>query len=173
MKCTQCGNELTEDMFSSGMCFVCGQAVTISEKIILEQIKAKEQNLKEQIKTEQKSKEQELINRYNAHMLTTGYSFEGYHIKRYLGLVSGETVIGTGFLADIVSNVSDIFGTQVPEYSDKIKLAKNSALSEMIRDSTSHDGNAIIGITYSYLRFARDVIGVSVNGTSVKIEKIF
>ena len=38
------------------------------------------------------------IPKINAHKLTTGYNFEGYQIMNYIGLVSGEIVIGTGFL---------------------------------------------------------------------------
>lgn len=41
-----------------------------------------------------------------------------------------------------------------------------------IAESTEKGGNAIIGISYDIITFNRDMIGVSVNGTSVVIEQI-
>ncbi len=171
MKCSQCGNELTEDMFNSDMCFACGQAVTISEKAVQDQLeaeqKAREQELKEQLEAQRR----ELAERTKNHMLTTGFSFEDYHIEKYFGLVSGEIVIGTGFISDMIADISDTFGLMVSVYSDKIKAAKQAALAEMIKESVERGANGIIGISYSYLRYARDLIGVSVNDTSVRVKQ--
>lgn len=48
MKCSNCGNELTPEMFSSGMCFSCGQSTSDSEKAFKEeQDKLKEEQKKE------------------------------------------------------------------------------------------------------------------------------
>lgn len=42
----------------------------------------------------------------------------------------------------------------------------------MVKTSTDLGGNAIIGISYGFMTFIKNMIGVSVSGTSVKIEKI-
>jgi len=55
-------------------------------------------------------------------------------------------------------------------YSQNLKDAKQAALYDMIMDSISKGGNAIIGISYSYITFSGNMIGISVNGTSVKVE---
>jgi uncharacterized protein YbjQ (UPF0145 family) len=104
-------------------------------------------------------------------MLTTGYSFEGYSILNYIGIVSGESVIGTGLFSSIEAGISDFFGIESYDYSEKIKKIKNIALNDMIKQSAKCGGNAIIGISYSYIHFSGDMIGVSVNGTSVFISK--
>ena len=39
--------------------------------------------------------------------LTNGFSFEGYKIDKYCGIISGETVLGTGFLSELSSAVTD------------------------------------------------------------------
>ena len=85
-------------------------------------------------------------------------------------LVSGEIVIGTGYFSNLEASFSDIFGVQSTEYSDKIKKAKTFALNDMIAESTEKGGNAIIGVSYDIITFNRDMIGVSVNGTSVIVE---
>lgn len=42
----------------------------------------------------------------------------------------------------------------------------------MITGSIKNGGNAVIGISYSYVVFSANMIEISVNGTSVKIEKV-
>lgn len=99
-------------------------------------------------------------------------NFEGYSITDYIGLVSGEIVIGTGFLSDLKASVADLLGVESKAYSYKLKDAKTIALHEMIAESIENGGNAIIGISYEYVAFSGNMIGISVNGTSVKIEKM-
>ena len=57
-------------------------------------------------------------------------------------------------------------------FGDKMKLAKKYALDDMIKECTKTGGNAIIGINFQVVTFSNNSIGVSVNGTSVKISKI-
>ena len=66
--------------------------------------------------------------------------------------------------------ISDFFGAVSKKYSLKIQKAKNRAVYDMIKDSVSRGANAIIGLSYGYITFSRDMIGVSVTGTSVIIE---
>lgn len=177
MKCSNCGNELTADMFSSGMCFSCGYSTSDSEKVYEEERMKQQEELLRQ-KEEQKQymkklladQKAEIETRLNNHMLTTGFYFECYKITKYIGLVSGETVIGTGYFSDISARITDFFGAVSIEYSKKIKQAKALALSDMIKESTEKGGNAIIGISYEIITFNRDMVGVSINGTSVLIE---
>lgn len=56
-------------------------------------------------------------------------------------------------------------------YSDKIKKAKSIALDDMIKESIAKGGNAIIGISYEIIVFRKDIIGVSVDGTSVIVKE--
>ena len=66
-----------------------------------------------------------------------------------------------------------MFGVESKAYSDKLKDAKKTALHDMIVESVKNEGNAVIGISYEYVVFSGNMIGISVNGTSVKIEKTF
>ena len=104
--------------------------------------------------------------------MTTGYNFEGYNITNYICLVSGEIVIGTGFLSDFKASVADLSGVESKAYVYKLKDAKKTALRDMIAESVKNGGNAVIGISYEYIVFAGNMIGISVNGSSVKIEPV-
>lgn len=178
MKCIKCGSELTSEMFACGMCFSCGCSISESEeafKIEQAQLKAEANLALQQQKEEQARKSQEeqrmYAERFKSHMLTTGFSFEGYRIAEYLGIVTGETVMGTGYFSDIGASISDFFGAEASEYSEKLRSAKQAVLKIMIKNSTDLGGNAIIGISYELMTFSGNMMGVSVTGTSVKVNK--
>lgn len=164
IKCPECGAILTQEMIDVNMCWECGKILdeSLLDKDSLNEIskQAEEQTVFDM---------PEIKN----HKLTTGYNFEGYSITNYIGLVSGEIVIGTGFLSDFKASVADLFGVESKAYSDKLKDAKKTALHDMIVESVKNGGNAVIGISYEYVVFSGNMIGISVNGTSVKIEKTF
>ena len=107
----------------------------------------------------------------NSHMLTTGYDFCGYTIKKYVRIVSGETVLGTGFLSELGAKVTDFLGVESDNLSKKLEVAKTTALEKLIRKSIGVGGNAIIGVDFDYINFSSNMIGVVANGTSVIIEK--
>lgn len=104
-------------------------------------------------------------------MLTTGYDFHGYTITKYLGIVSGEVVLGTGFLSEFSASFSDLLGEQSKAFAGKLESAKNAALMRLIQHSAEKGGNAIIGVGFDYITFTSNMIGVVANGTSVTIEK--
>lgn len=182
MKCIKCGAELSNEMFACGMCFSCGCSISESEEAFeIEQSKMRAaaelvaQQQKQQQKKELARKSQEeqrmYAERFKTHMLTTGFSFEGYRITQYLGIVTGETVMGTGYFSDIGASISDLFGAEASEYTEKLRAAKQAVLKIMIKNSTDLGGNAIIGISYELMTFSGNMMGVSVTGTAVKAEK--
>lgn len=178
MKCTSCRTDLTSEMFAAGMCFSCGCSIHESEKAYeAEQTKIKaEKDLaahKQQEEIVRKAQEAQKLysERLKNHMLTTGFSFEGYHINKYLGIVTGETIMGTGYFSDLSASISDFFGVEASEYSEKLRTAKQVVLNSMIKNSTDLGGNAIIGVSYELMTFSGNMIGVSVTGTSVNIEE--
>lgn len=116
---------------------------------------------------------EEIIKRNANHLLTSGYNFEGYKIISYNGIVSGEVVMGTGFLSEFSASFDDFFGSTSEAFSEKIVKAKEIALTKMINASCARGGNAIIGVDFDYTTFANNMIAVSANGTSVIIEKLY
>lgn len=110
--------------------------------------------------------------RVSDQLVTNGFNFENYRIVSYNGPVSGEIVLGTGFISEISATFSDFFGLKSQEFADKMTSAKRAALEKMIINSAEKKGNATIGLNYNYINFTGNMIGVSANGTSVTIEKI-
>lgn len=136
------------------------------ENLVCEEIsKLKEESLRN-------TEKEILVSKMNTHMLTTGYNFEGYVIKKYIDVISGETVLGTGFLSELFASASDALGEESEVFSQKMKKAKQSATNKLIKRSIAIGANAIIGVDFDYINFSNNMIGVSSNGTAVVIEKI-
>lgn len=183
MKCIKCGAELTSEMFACGMCFSCRCSISESKEAFeMEQsrikaeaalaIQQQNQQRKEELAQKLQEEQHMYAERLKNHMLTTGFSFEGYGITEYLGIVTGETVMGTGYFSDIGASISDLLGAEASEYSEKLRTAKQAVLKIMVKNSTDLGGNAIIGISYELMTFSGNMMGVSVTGTSVKIDKL-
>lgn len=105
------------------------------------------------------------------YLITTGSLLEGYQIDEYLGIVSGQVVLGTGMFSSFDASMSDWTGTEATAYSEKLDLAQNEALRRAVIKSIRLGGNALIGIDVEHSVFVRDLIGVIVTGTSVKVSK--
>lgn len=104
--------------------------------------------------------------------LTTSNSFEGYKISKYYGIASGSTVLGTGFLSEGRAAVSDAFGIENDSFSDKLEQARNSSIKKMIDEAIKQGGNALIGVSFDYINFTNNLIGVVANGTVVEIAMV-
>lgn len=108
----------------------------------------------------------------NKILMTTGFSFEGFSINKYIGVFSGECVLGTGLLSSIESDLADLFGKDSSTYAHKLRKAKEYALGQLQDQTIQAGGNAIIGLSINYTMFIRDIIGVIANGTAVKLDEI-
>lgn len=106
------------------------------------------------------------------HMLTSGYDFQGYRIVKYIDVVTGESVLGTGIFSTFDADISDLLGVESSAYTSKLQEARNYAKRRAILKSIAIGGNALIGLDIDYVNFTADKMGVIVNGTSVIVEKI-
>ncbi len=104
-------------------------------------------------------------------MITTTPSFSGYRILEYKGLVSGEVVLGTGFLSGLDADWADFFGGETTAYRKKIDAAQEAAACRAFEEAAEKGGNAVVGAKIDLEVFARDLICVMVSGTAVLVEK--
>ncbi len=123
-------------------------------------------------KANEKEIEESLKKQIENHMLTTGYDFYGYKITKYVGVISGQVVLGTGFLSELSASYADFWGDESNRFADKLEKAKSAAIDKLIIKSCENGGNAIIGVDFDYMTFKNNLIGVVANGTSVVIEEI-
>jgi uncharacterized protein YbjQ (UPF0145 family) len=99
-------------------------------------------------------------------MTTTG-SIEGKNIKEYLGIVTGETIMGANVVRDFVAAISDVIGGRSGVYESKLAEAKNIALGEMREQARRLGANAVIGIDLDYETIRDGMMMCVASGTAV------
>ena len=104
-------------------------------------------------------------------ILTTTPTLEGQPIKQYLGIVTGETIIGANAIKDFMAGLTDFFGGRSTTYEKVLIEAKESALAELQQRAAQKGANAIVGIDLAYETVGANggMLMVTVSGTAVVI----
>jgi uncharacterized protein YbjQ (UPF0145 family) len=107
-------------------------------------------------------------------ILSTTSVLEGKRVVHYLGLVSGEAILGANIFKDFFAGIRDIVGGRSAAYEQELRRAKQIAMQEMIEQAVHLGANAIIGIDLDYetlgQRDGGGMLMVSASGTAVFIE---
>ena len=102
-------------------------------------------------------------------LVTSENGFEGYKITEYKNVISGEFVFTSELFKNGSAETADVVNA---EFSVKMYEAKQKALDNMKKRCAELGCNAIIGIDYNCIMLSSSMVGVSANGTAVKVEKI-
>jgi uncharacterized protein YbjQ (UPF0145 family) len=107
-------------------------------------------------------------------IIVTTPSLEGRRITRYIGLVSGEAILGANIFRDLFAGIRDIVGGRSAAYEEELRKAKGLALQEMQEEAQRMGGNAIVGVDLDYetitMGSGGGMLMVSASGTAVVIE---
>ena len=105
-------------------------------------------------------------------ILTTTPSIEGKRITQYLGVVTGETIVGANIFKDIMAGIRDIVGGRSGAYEKAFRQAREIAFEEMSQEAAELGANAIVGIDIDTETVGSQggMLMVSVNGTAVTIQ---
>ena len=104
-------------------------------------------------------------------ILTTTPQVEGYTIREYKGVVTGETIIGANFMKDIFAGIRDIVGGRSASYEKVLRQAKDTSMQEMMERAQAMGANAIVGIDIDYetIGESNSMLMVATSGTAVVI----
>lgn len=102
-------------------------------------------------------------------VVTTTSVLEGRPVREYLGIVTGEVIVGANIFRDLFASITDIVGGRSGKYEDVLARARTEALSEMKQEALKLGGNGVIGvdIDYEVLGSNGSMLMVSVSGTAV------
>ncbi|MCB0731518.1 MAG: heavy metal-binding domain-containing protein [Ignavibacteriae bacterium] len=106
-------------------------------------------------------------------LVTTTSTLQDRKIVKYLGLVSGEAILGANIFKDLFAGIRDIIGGRSAAYEKELRSAKNIATEEMIQQAKSLGGNAVIAVDIDYETISPgsgSMLMVAVSGTAVVIE---
>lgn len=105
-------------------------------------------------------------------IVTTTNNIEGKRVIRYIGIVTGEAIIGANIVKDFFAGIRDIVGGRSGSYEEGLREAKDIALREMEEQAASLGANAILAVDLDYetLGSNSSMLMVSASGTAVVIE---
>src|SRR5919112_4146233 len=83
-------------------------------------------------------------------IIVTTPSMEGRHIKQYLGLVSGDAILGANIFRDLFAGIRDIVGGRSAAYEKELRAAKRIALDEMVAEAQELGANAVVAVDLDY-----------------------
>ena len=104
-------------------------------------------------------------------LMTTTPSIEGHPVKSYIGVVTGETIIGANVIKDFMAGLTDFFGGRSSTYENVLREAKDAALKEMGERAAAMGANAVLGIDVDYetIGASGSMLMVAASGTAVVI----
>jgi uncharacterized protein YbjQ (UPF0145 family) len=97
-------------------------------------------------------------------LVTTTPSLDGRKITEYLGLVSGEAILGANIFKDFFAGIRDIVGGRSAAYEQELRKAKQIALDEMVAEAEALGGNAVVAVDLDY-----ETIGVGQTGNMLMV----
>ncbi|HHX40574.1 MAG TPA: heavy metal-binding domain-containing protein [Armatimonadetes bacterium] len=106
-------------------------------------------------------------------LVTTTPTIEGRAITHYLGIVTGEAILGTNIFRDFFASIRDIVGGRSAEYEEELARARQIALREMEQQALRLGGDAVVGVDLDYETITMGggggMLMVSVSGTAVRL----
>ena len=101
-------------------------------------------------------------------LMSTTTVIEGRPVSRYLGVVTGEAIIGANIFRDVFAAVRDIVGGRSATYEKALSEAREVAMAEMQRRAQELGANAVIGIDVDYEVLGQNngMLMVAVSGTA-------
>ena len=107
----------------------------------------------------------------NAMIVTTTPGVEGRRVTRYLGIVTGEAILGANIFKDFFAGIRDIVGGRSAAYEGELRKAREIALTEATSAAAALGANAIVGVDLDYETVGQgSMLMVSVSGTAVTVE---
>jgi uncharacterized protein YbjQ (UPF0145 family) len=104
--------------------------------------------------------------------LTTTPNIEGKRVKKYLGIVAGEAILGANLFKDLFAGIRDLVGGRSATYEKELQRARDIALEELRQRAQDLGANAVVGIDIDYEIMGKEngMLMVSASGTAVTVE---
>lgn len=107
-------------------------------------------------------------------LIVTTPNLEGHTISKYLGIVSGEAILGANIFRDLFAGIRDIVGGRSAAYEKELRQAKEIALNEMSEQARALGANAVVAVDLDYetiqLGGGGGMLMVTASGTAIQFE---
>jgi uncharacterized protein YbjQ (UPF0145 family) len=104
-------------------------------------------------------------------IITTTPTIEGKTVADYLGVITGEAIMGANLFRDLFAGIRDIVGGRSGAYEKELRKARETAFADLEDNARNLGANAVIGvdIDYEVLGEKSGMLMVSVSGTAVRL----
>ncbi|MCX6021137.1 MAG: YbjQ family protein [Chloroflexi bacterium] len=102
-------------------------------------------------------------------IVSTTAIIEGRPVQDYLGVVTGEAILGANIMRDIFATFTDIMGGRSGAYEQELRKAREIALQEMEQEAAGRGANAVIGVDLDYEVIRDGMLMVAASGTAVRL----
>ena len=100
--------------------------------------------------------------------ITTTDGLEGREVTEYLGVVSGEAVIGANVVSDIAAGIRDVVGGRSGSYERKIATGREEAIADLREEAFDRGADAVVGASFDYEEMAEGMLWINLSGTAVE-----
>jgi uncharacterized protein YbjQ (UPF0145 family) len=106
-------------------------------------------------------------------LVTTTPTIQGFEVVEYLGLVTGEAIMGANIFKDFFAGIRDIVGGRAAAYEQELRKARETAIAEMSAEAERMGANAVVAVDLDYeaiqISQGGNMMMVSVSGTAVRV----
>jgi uncharacterized protein YbjQ (UPF0145 family) len=104
-------------------------------------------------------------------IISTTPTLEGRPVREYLGLVTGEVIVGANIFRDLFANIRDIVGGRAGAYEGALRDARRQAYEDLEYEAQRMGADAVVGVDLDYEVVGREgsMLMVSVSGTAVRL----
>lgn len=109
----------------------------------------------------------------NTFLISTTNNIEGCPIKKYIGAICSNIVIGTNVFSDFAASFTDFFGGRSDSYKRKLEIIYDEAAKELKQKALNIGANCIIGFKVDFDEISgkdKSMFMVSVSGTACIVD---
>jgi uncharacterized protein YbjQ (UPF0145 family) len=106
-------------------------------------------------------------------IVTTTAGIDGYQVTDYLGVVSGEAILGANVFKDWAAGLRNLFGGRTRGYEKELARARQEALEQLVERAAASHASAVVGISldYEFVGMGKGgMVMVVATGTAVRLE---
>lgn len=104
-------------------------------------------------------------------IVTTTTVVEGRPVQEYLGVVSGEAILGANIIRDFFAGITDLVGGRSGSYEQVLRRGRDTALQELQDEAQALGANAVVGVDLDYESLGSNgsMLMVTASGTAVRL----
>lgn len=103
--------------------------------------------------------------------VATSDNLPGFRVVKYCGLARGCSTRAAAMQTDLVAQMKNLVGGEIPEYTRILAQCREEALDRMIDDAQSIGANGVVAMRFATSEVAGGTAELLAYGTAVVVER--